>query len=209
MPSSPKLPVTPGSHGSITSVELGFTPVPVRARHDGWTVERQIAFIEALAESGIVEDACRRVGMSRTAADNLRHRPCGMHFRRAWEAAVDYAAHRIEEEAHMRSRRGVARPIFFNGEQVGEWRQFDERLTMFLLRAYRPARYTRLRELPPPPIFDALGAIEEPLEEDPAITLDGELDGIEFGARDVPPEECGGDDDEPGLMWQLPSNDEQ
>lgn len=33
-----------------------LTPVPVRARHDGWPVERQYAFIEALAETGIVED---------------------------------------------------------------------------------------------------------------------------------------------------------
>ena len=32
-----------------------FTPAPVRARHDGWTVEWQCAFIEALAETGIVE----------------------------------------------------------------------------------------------------------------------------------------------------------
>ena len=57
----------------------------------------QYAFIEALAETGIVEDACRRVGMSRTSADNLRRRPCGVHFRRAWQAAVDYALHRIEK----------------------------------------------------------------------------------------------------------------
>jgi hypothetical protein len=27
-----------------------FEPVPVRARHDGWTVERQIAFVEKLAD---------------------------------------------------------------------------------------------------------------------------------------------------------------
>ena len=40
-----------------------------------------------------------------------------------------------------RSINGVARPIFYKGEQVGEWRQYDERLTMFLLRSRRPARY--------------------------------------------------------------------
>ena len=62
---------------------IPFTPVPVRARSDGWTVERQYAFIEALAETGIVEDACRRVGMSRTSADNLRRRPQGGPFRHA------------------------------------------------------------------------------------------------------------------------------
>jgi len=33
---------------------IPFAPFPVRARHDGWTVEKQYAFIEALAE--IVED---------------------------------------------------------------------------------------------------------------------------------------------------------
>ena len=30
----------------------------------GWTAERQIAFIEALAETACVEEACRRVGTS-------------------------------------------------------------------------------------------------------------------------------------------------
>ena len=76
-----------------------FTPVPVRARRDGCTVERQYTFIEALAETGIVEEACRRVGMSRTAADNLRRRSDGVHFGRAWQAALDYSLYRIEEDA--------------------------------------------------------------------------------------------------------------
>ena len=39
MASSPKLPAQ-------------FTPVPVRPRHDGWTAERQIAFIEKPADCG-------------------------------------------------------------------------------------------------------------------------------------------------------------
>jgi hypothetical protein len=172
--------------------DIPFEPVPVRARHDGWTVERQYAFIEALAETGIVEDACRRVGMSRTAADNLRRRPCGVHFRRAWQTAVDYALHRIEENAHRRTRDGVARPIFHKGEQVGEWRHYDERLTMFLLRSYRPERYGKA--------LDRLLARREEEEggdcpEEPGITLDGGLTGIEFDASDVPLDEH--DDDEP------------
>jgi hypothetical protein len=79
--------------------------------------------------------------MSRTSADNLRRRSCGVHLRRTWEAAIDCSLYRIEEDAFARSRRGVARPIFHKGEQVGEWRHYDERLTMFLLRARRPQRY--------------------------------------------------------------------
>lgn len=170
---------------------IPFTPVPLRSRHDGWTVEKQYAFIEALAESGIVEDACRRVGMSRTAADNLRRRPSGAPFRRAWQAAVDYALHRVEENAHRRARDGVARPIFHKGEQVDEWRHYDERLTMFLLRSYRPERYGKA--------LDRLLARREDEgedgPEDPGITLDGGLSEIEFNARDVPVGE--GDGDEP------------
>src|SRR6476646_11269990 len=95
------------NHMDEPKMVIPFTPVPLRHRNDGWTVEKQYAFIEALAETGIVEEACRRVGMSRTSADNLRRRPCGAHFRRAWEAAIDYSLYRIEEDAFTRSRRGV------------------------------------------------------------------------------------------------------
>jgi hypothetical protein len=162
---------------------IPFEPAPVRPRHDGWTVEKQYAFIEALAETGIVEEACRRVGMSRTAADNLRRRPSGLHFRRAWEAAIDYSLYRIEEDAFARSRHGVARPIFHKGEQVGEYRHYDERLTMFLLRSRRPQRYGKWIDRMLMPERD------EEAPEDPGIVLEGGLSGIEWEARDVPPDD--------------------
>ena len=174
--------------------EFPFEPVPLRARRGGWTADRQCAFIEALAETGIVEDACRRVGMSRTSADNLRKRPCGAPFRRAWQAAVDYALHRIEENAHRRARDGVARPIFHKGEQVGEWRHYDERLTMFLLHSYRPERYGKALDR----LLARREAEGEDGPDDPAITLDGGLTEIEFYAKDVPLDD--GDDDEPGAL---------
>ena len=167
---------------------IPFTPVPLRYRRDGWTVEKQYAFIEALAETGIVEHACRRVGMSRASADDLRRRPDGAPFRRAWQIAVDYANYRIEEEAHHRSRHGVARPIFYKGEQVGEYRHYDERLTMFLLRSYRPERYGKALDL----LIARREEAGEDGPEDPGIALDGGLEGIEWNANDVPLE----DDDE-------------
>jgi hypothetical protein len=33
---------------------------------------------------------------------------------------------------------GVGHPAFHKGEQVGEWRDYDERLTMFLLKTAAP-----------------------------------------------------------------------
>ena len=171
---------------------IPFTPVPVRHRGDGWTVEKQYLFIQALAETGVVEEACRRVGMSRTSADKLRHRPEGAPFRRAWEVAIDYSLYRIEEEAFARARRGVARPIFHKGEQVGEYRHYDERLTMFLLRSRRPHRYGKWidKMLAPDPGAEDYG------QQDPGIALDGGLTGIEFDARDVALD--GDEDDAPG-----------
>jgi len=137
--------------------------------------------------------------MSRTSADNLRRRPCGGQFRRAWDMAIDYSLYRIEEEAHLRSRRGVARPIFYKGEQVGEYRHFDERLTMFLLRSRRPQRYGKWidRMLAP---ADEQDEESSSIYDDPGMVLDGGLTGIEFNAEDVPPESDDYDDDTPTAL---------
>ena len=149
-----------------------FEPVPVRPRHDGWSAGKQIRFIEALAATGCVDEACRRVGMSDTSAYALRQRRCGAAFRRAWDAALDCTIHRVEQAAAERSIKGVPRPIFYKGEQVGEWRYHDERLTMFLLRCRRPERYGKWREALPAPDPDEY--------EDDGIRLDGPLTEIEF-----------------------------
>ncbi len=51
-----------GSKGSDPVFD--FEPVIVRSRHDGWSADKQIAFIQALAECGCVTAACQRIGMS-------------------------------------------------------------------------------------------------------------------------------------------------
>ncbi|MBK9588905.1 MAG: hypothetical protein IPO50_10180 [Sphingomonadales bacterium] len=118
-----------------------FEPVPLRARHDGWTPERQVAFIEALAETACVVQAATAVGMSATAAYHLRRRPEAQAFRLAWDAALDFGVRRLEDSALSRAIHGVARPVFFQGQQVGERRYYDERLTQFILRRRDPVRF--------------------------------------------------------------------
>lgn len=117
------------------------TPVPVRPRHDGWTPEKQVDFIEALAESGCVAHACQRVGMQPQSAYTLRRRVDAQSFRVAWDLALDYAVQRLAEAALSRAIHGVAVPVFFQGEQIGERRYFDERLTRFILGRRDPVRY--------------------------------------------------------------------
>ena len=54
---------------------LAFTPVPRRYRHDGWTPERQVAFIHALADTGCVDRAARMVNMAQANCYALRRAP--------------------------------------------------------------------------------------------------------------------------------------
>ena len=161
-----------------------FTLVPLRRRHDGWTPDQQIEFLEALAETACVEEACRRVGMSRQSAYALRRRPCGTRFREAWDAALDYALHQLEQAVIGRAIHGVPRPVFYKGEQVGEYREHDERLAMFLLRYRRPARYGAWLDREPSPqhpeddypMDAAAFRLEDQLDEIAERVLDDELD---------------------------------
>ena len=121
---------------------LDFAPVPRKCqRHDGWTPKRQQAFIAALAESGSVELACRAVNMASVGAYKLRAQPGAEEFREAWDAALDHGADIIDARAMERATQGVAVPIFHQGEQVGERRVFNERLTMWMLQHRKPGKY--------------------------------------------------------------------
>lgn len=123
-----------------------FTPVSVRERHNGWTPQRQVAFIQALAETACVTEACRHVGMSTRSAYALKHLPDAGSFRQAWDFALTHGAGRVADAALGRAIHGVAQPIFYKGEQIGERRVFNERLTQFVLRNALPERFGAWRD---------------------------------------------------------------
>ena len=119
-----------------------FDPVPrERDRADGWTAEKQIAFIEALSETGNVSGAARSVGMGTTSADNLRDEPGAASFAGAWDAAQRTGFARLQDIAMDRAINGVAVPHYYKGELVGEGRWFDNRLLMFMMRQTMTRRY--------------------------------------------------------------------
>ena len=173
-------------HKSITSLEA----VPVRARHDGWTAERQVAFVEKLADCGSITAACKHVGMSRESVRQLRRRYDGRAFRDACDAALDCGYADLEDTAKERATNGVARPIFYKGEQVGEWRHHDERLSMFLLRFRRRHRFGDGVDLPTYPAPIVYGQ-DEQIPFDPEDELGGCIDGGDF--HDEPSPEHDGD----------------
>jgi hypothetical protein len=83
----------------------------------------------------------RKVGVSRSAAYAFRARCDARSFRGAWEAALDAGLRRLAEATFSRALHGVARPVYYQGEQIGERRYYNERLAMFLLRYRDPYRY--------------------------------------------------------------------
>lgn len=102
-------------------------------RHDGWTRARERQFCEALANSGVVADACRACGMSRDAAYAYRRRASGRAFALAWDAALLLARSRLSDEVMSRAVHGVIDRVYRDGELVAERHRYDNRLTMAVL----------------------------------------------------------------------------
>ena len=121
---------------------LGFAPYLHRMpRRNSITPERQREFIAALAATGIVTQAARRIGASLEALYRLRHQPGAEGFAAAWELAIDRGIARLEDCALERAIAGEERPIVRGGEVVGTWRRYDTALLLFLLRQRRGQRW--------------------------------------------------------------------
>lgn len=118
-----------------------FDPVPIKPRHDGWTPERQRAFIEALADTGSVAAACKHVNMTTVGAYRIRRLPEGESFRKAWDAAIDLGVQRLEDVAMERALNGVEEPFYVYGQHVGTRTRYNDRLLMFMLRNRAPERF--------------------------------------------------------------------
>jgi hypothetical protein len=109
--------------------------VPVRPRHDGWTVERQKWFILRLALGGCVAVAAKGVGMTRKSAYRLRERPGAESFAAAWDRAAGWGQDRTVDVGLERALCGERVPIVRNGRVVGEIHRHDNRLAMAVLNA--------------------------------------------------------------------------
>ena len=114
-----------------------FEIVPGRARRDGWTPERQRAFIAELRASRSIGRAARSVGLSRESAYRLRRRPGAESFAAAWSSAMAHAPSRGPGTHALRMHRalyGTLKPIVRGGQVVAVLHRPDNREAMRLLR---------------------------------------------------------------------------
>jgi hypothetical protein len=119
-----------------------YPVAPVRPRLDGWTVDRQRAFLEALADTGCVTPAARSVGMSPESAYRLRRKPGAEAFGKAWDGAIAHGIKKLTDIALERAITGTPSEVWFKGEHVGTRPVFSERLLTFLLTFHNPRIYT-------------------------------------------------------------------
>jgi hypothetical protein len=127
---------------------LTFTPVPRKCpRADGWSPDRQRAFIIGLAETGDRRAAAHALAMTDNGAYQLRQEPGGEEFRQAWHDAV--ALHRLRNP--LRPARGTAPPLppplpppeKAENDDEARWEELKESLFlkyMMKLEAERTAR---------------------------------------------------------------------
>lgn len=102
-------------------------------RQDGWSLAKQAGFLRQLSATHSVTEAAASVGLSRQSAYRLRSRLKGQAFDLAWEVAFHHSYDVLAHAALERALNGVEVPVFFQGEQVGSYRKYDERLTVALL----------------------------------------------------------------------------
>jgi hypothetical protein len=102
-------------------------------RYDGWTPDRQRAFLEAIAEGHTVGSACALVGMAPSSAYALRRRAAGAAFALGWRAANLLAREKVADTLLARAIDGQVETVTrADGETITRHR-YDNRLASTML----------------------------------------------------------------------------
>jgi len=214
-PEAPEAEPALDAHG-FDPAAYQWLPVLRKPRKDGWTPQRQRDFIAALAETGCVEQAAREVSMTSRSCYRLRRAPGAENFAAAWDAAVEQAARKLVDLAFDRAIHGSEEPVFDReGCRVGRRMRQNDRLLMFLLRAYMPDRFRHAHRdtrepgepLPRPerPLGEALGRLAPVAPPEPhKLMSPGELENAllvaDIGTGELPHWVRGRGDAEPPFV---------
>lgn len=179
----------PGSldaHGHDPAL-YDWVPVLKKRRADGWSPQKQRAFIEVLADTGSVSAAARAVGMSRQACYELRRSPGAENFDRAWEVARRASSRQLIDIVYDRAINGVEDPVFDKyGQRIACRYRYNDRLLMFLIRTNAGGNSGQMPEddatddcapapaLPAPDVAAALKLLEPEAPPDPHLLMEPE-----------------------------------
>ena len=131
----PEHPASRRIRERASAFAIRFRPVKVKARHDGWTPERQRDFIDRLCLTGNVSRAARAVGKTAQSAYRLREHEGAGSFNRAWDQALEASRSHVLDIAIERCIEGDTVPVFYKGRKVGERTRHDNSLLTAALNA--------------------------------------------------------------------------
>ena len=80
--------------------------LPRSFRRDGWTPQRQLAFLDILACTGSVTAAARAAGMTGESAYRLRNRASAVSFAAAWDRLLAAPVRRPSRPSAVGAREG-------------------------------------------------------------------------------------------------------
>lgn len=145
MPSRSRKPASTNAHRKRRRPGW-FRPVPLRARADGWSEERQCEFLCALYATGSVAAAARAVGMAKRGAFRLRQREGAESFAAAWDRVLTPPGEGRPEVWRPDFRKvtlltlnswaetGFVQPVIYRGRMCGMRRKPDDSALFRLLR---------------------------------------------------------------------------
>ena len=131
---APILPAAPLDGAPLTGASpAADAGAPPPRPGERWTPAKMADFLRQLSATHSVSAAANSVGMSRQSAYRLRSRLKDEAFDLAWEVAFHHSYNNLGQAALERALNGVEVPVYFQGELVGSYRKYDERLTLALL----------------------------------------------------------------------------
>jgi hypothetical protein len=179
----PHIPEPQDSEGSAAAAGIDFTPAPTRKRHAGWTAEKQRRFIEILALTGNVGEACASVLVASSSAYRLRNKAGAEGFARAWDAALRLCATRLVAIGLDRAVNGRVERFYKDGELTMERRIPSDYLLTWFISRLDPAQFGS-------PHAKALAAATG----DPREKARNDFPRLLESFEDVPEEECPAED---------------
>lgn len=111
----------------------------------GTTEEVKATFLRTLARYGNVSRACTAAKINRDTA--YAWRKLDRAFSLAWDRALEDAVEVLEQEAWRRAVKGVDRPVFHEGAQIGTVKVYSDKLIEFLLKGAAPKKYRDYQQI--------------------------------------------------------------
>ena len=106
---------------------------------DGTRQKEQALFLAEYKRTRNASKAAEAAGIGRTTA--YRWKQSDEAFAEKWGNLHDEYVDLLESEATRRAAQGVDKPVFYQGQECGQVREYSDLLLIFLLKANRPNKY--------------------------------------------------------------------